>query len=140
MEASENASLIAIHDGARPFVSEAVIDRTVNSAKQNHAAAPAVYATDTVRIVNTKGVAVSTPDRDTVALIQTPQVFDADLIRNALTKAVKNDLRITDDCSAVEAMGAKVTVVAGEQTNIKLTSEADVYIAEKILADRGTDK
>ena len=127
LEASENASLIAIHDGARPFVSEAVIDRTVNSAKQNHAAAPAVYA-------------VSTPDRDTVALIQTPQVFDADLIRNALTKAVKNDLRITDDCSAVEAMGAKVTVVAGEQTNIKLTSEADVYIAEKILADRGTDK
>lgn len=140
LEASENASLIAIHDGARPFVSEAVIDRTVNSAKQNHAAAPAVYATDTVRIVNTKGVAVSTPDRDTVALIQTPQVFDADLIRNALTKAVKNDLRITDDCSAVEAMGAKVTVVAGEQTNIKLTSEADVYIAEKILADRGTGK
>ena len=100
LEASENASLIAIHDG----------------------------------------VAVSTPDRDTVALIQTPQVFDADLIRNALTKAVRNDLRITDDCSAVEAMGAKVTVVAGEQTNIKLTSEADVYIAEKILADRGTDK
>ena len=49
-------------------------------------------------------------------------------------------MRITDDCSAVEAMGTKVTVVAGEQTNIKLTSEADVYIAEKILADRGTNK
>lgn len=140
LEASENATLIAIHDGARPFVSEAVIDRTVNCAKQNHAAAPAVYATDTVRIVNAKGIAVSTPNRDTVALIQTPQVFDADLIKNALTKAVKNDLRITDDCSAVEAMGVKVTVVAGEQMNIKLTSATDAFLAEKILDDRGTDK
>lgn len=140
LEASERATLIAIHDGARPFVSEALIDRTVNSAKQNHAVAPAVYATDTVRIVNAKGTTVSTPDRDTVALIQTPQVFDADIIKNALTKAVKNNLRITDDCSAVEAAGVKVTVVAGEQTNIKLTSAMDAYLAEKILADRGADK
>ena len=136
LEASENASLIAIHDGARPFVSEAVIDRTVNSAKQNHAAAPAVYATDTVRIVNTKGVAVSTPDRDTVALIQTPQVFDADLIRNALTKAVKNDLRITDDCSAVEAMGMPVQLTDGSEENLKITTPIDLAFAEAILKGR----
>ncbi len=140
LEASEKATLIAIHDGARPFVSESLIDRAVNSAKQNHAVAPAVYATDTVRIVNAKGIAVSTPNRETVALIQTPQVFDAELIKNALTKAVKNGLRITDDCSAVEAMGVKVTVVAGEQTNIKLTSATDAYLADKILAHRGADK
>lgn len=136
-EANDRSTLIAIHDGARPFVSTALIDRAVNSAKVNHAVAPAVYSTDTVRIVNTKGVVVSTPDRDTVALIQTPQVFDADLIKSALTKAVEKNMRITDDCSAVEALGVKVTVVAGEQTNIKLTSSTDAYLAEKILADRG---
>lgn len=137
-EANDKSTLIAIHDGARPFVSAALIDRAVNSAKVNHAVAPAVYSTDTVRIVNTKGVVVSTPNRDTVALIQTPQVFDADLIKNALTKAVEKNMRITDDCSAVEALGVKVTVVAGEQTNIKLTSSTDAYLAEKILADRGS--
>ena len=136
-EANDRSTLIAIHDGARPFVSTALIDRAVNSAKVNHAVAPAVCSTDTVRIVNTKGVVVSTPDRDTVALIQTPQVFDADLIKSALTKAVEKNMRITDDCSAVEALGVKVTVVAGEQTNIKLTSSTDTYLAEKILADRG---
>ena len=136
-EANDRSTLIAIHDGARPFVSTALIDRAVNSAKVNHAVAPAVYSTDTVRIVNTKGVVVSTPNRDTVALIQTPQVFDADLIKSALTKAVEKNMRITDDCSAVEALGAKATVVAGEQTNIKLTSSTDTYLAEKILADRG---
>lgn len=137
-EANDRSTLIAIHDGARPFVSTALIDRAVNSAKVNHAVAPAVYSTDTVRIVNTKGVVVSTPNRDTVALIQTPQVFDADLIKSALTKAVEKNMRITDDCSAVEALGVKVTVVAGEQTNIKLTSSTDTYLAEKILADRGS--
>ena len=136
-EANDRSTLIAIHDGARPFVSTALIDRAVNSAKVNHAVAPAVYSTDTVRIVNTKGVVVSTPNRDTVALIQTPQVFDADLIKSALTKAVEKNMRITDDCSAVEALGVKVTVVAGEQTNIKLTLSTDAYLAEKILADRG---
>ena len=136
-EANDRSTLIAIHDGARPFVSTALIDRAVNSAKVNHAVAPAVCSTDTVRIVNTKGVVVSTPNRDTVALIQTPQVFDADLIKSALTKAVEKNMRITDDCSAVEALGVKVTVVAGEQTNIKLTSSTDTYLAEKILADRG---
>ena len=140
LQADEKATLIAIHDGARPFASPALIDRTVNSAKSNHAVAPAVYATDTVRIVNAKGVAVSTPDRNTVALIQTPQVFDAGIIKNALTKAVEKSLPVTDDCSAVEATGVKVTIVAGEQTNVKLTSSTDVYLAEKILADRGAGK
>lgn len=140
LQASEKATLIAIHDGARPFASPALIDRTVNSARVNHAVAPAVYSTDTVRIVNSKGIAVSTPDRNTVALIQTPQVFDADIIKNALTKAVEKNLKITDDCSAVEAVGVKVTIVAGEQSNIKLTSSTDAYLAEKILADRGIGK
>ena len=135
--ADESSRLIAIHDGARPFATENLIGRVVNAAMHNSAAAPAVSPTDTIRILNTKGSVISTPDRDLVALVQTPQVFDAYLIKTALLRAVERKLSITDDCSAVEAMGGKVTVVAGEQTNIKLTSALDLYLAERILAERG---
>lgn len=137
---SEEASLIAIHDGARPFVSGRVIERCVAAAEENSAAAPAVFATDTVRILNKKGAVVSTPDRDLVALIQTPQIFEASLIKTALEKAVEKQLPITDDCSAVEAMGVKVSIVGGEPDNIKLTTARDVYIAEKIIEERNEVK
>ena len=136
-EASDEATVIAIHDGARPFPSSELIERAVRAAYDNNAVTPAISATDTVRILNSKGAVASTPDRDTVALIQTPQVFNADIIKGALTKAIDKNTKLTDDCSAVEAIGVKVTVVAGELTNIKLTSAMDIYVAEKILADRG---
>lgn len=133
---SEKATLIAIHDGARPFVSEKLIDRVVNAAKTHSAAAPAVSASDTVRLLNSKGAVTDTPDRELVALVQTPQVFLAELIKAALTRAMDKGLRLTDDCSAVEAMGYKITIVAGEADNIKLTTSRDIYAAEGILAER----
>ncbi len=139
-EASDKAGVIAIHDGARPFVSVNLIDRVINALGDNSAVAPATFSTDTVRIINSKGIVTQTPDRDTVALIQTPQAFSAEVIKTALTKAVEKNIAITDDCSAVEAMGLKVCVVAGEQSNIKLTSSMDIYIAEKILSERGAVK
>lgn len=133
---SEEASLIAIHDGARPFVSTNVIKRCVCAAETDGAAAPAVSATDTVRILNKKGAVTLTPDRNLVALIQTPQVFSSELIKNALTKAVEKKLPVTDDCSAVEAMRVKVSIVSGEQDNIKLTTARDIYLAERIIEER----
>lgn len=133
---SEKATLIAIHDGARPFVTEKLIDRVVHAAKTHSAAAPAVTASDTVRLLNSKGAVTATPDRDLVALVQTPQVFLAELIKAALTRAMDRGFRVTDDCSAVEAMGYKVTIVAGEADNIKLTTTRDIYAAEGILAER----
>lgn len=133
---SDEASYIAIHDGARPFASVNLIDRCVCTAQTNNVAVPAVSATDTVRILNKKGSVIATPDRDLVALIQTPQVFSADIIINALTKAVEKKLPITDDCSAVEAMGIKANVVSGERDNIKLTTARDICIAEKIIEER----
>ena len=133
---SEKATLIAIHDGARPFVTEKLIDRVVHAAKTHSAAAPAVTASDTVRLLNSKGAVTATPDRDLVALVQTPQVFLAELIKAALTRAIDKGFRVTDDCSAVEAMGYKVTIVAGEADNIKLTTTRDIYAAEGILAER----
>ena len=133
---SEKATLIAIHDGARPFVTEKLIDRVVHAAKTHSAAAPAVTASDPVRLLNSKGAVTATPDRDLVALVQTPQVFLAELIKAALTRAMDKGFRVTDDCSAVEAMGYKVTIVAGEADNIKLTTTRDIYAAEGILAER----
>lgn len=138
--ASEKATLIAIHDGARPFVTTNLIERVVHAAKTHSAAAPAVTASDTVRILNGKGAVAETPDRDLVALVQTPQVFLAELIKAALTRAVDKNIKVTDDCSAVEAMGYKVTIVAGEADNIKLTTARDLYTAEGILAERGVAK
>ena len=133
---SEKSTLIAIHDGARPFVTEKLIDRVVHAAKTHSAAAPAVTASDTVRLLNSKGAVTATPDRDLVALVQTPQVFLAELIKAALTRAMDKGFRVTDDCSAVEAIGDKVTIVAGEADNIKLTTTRDIYAAEGILAER----
>ncbi len=134
--ADERARYIAIHDGARPFLTDKLIERVVHSAQQHSAAAPAIAPTDTVRVLNSKGVVTETPSRDLVALMQTPQVFMTEMIKAALTRARDKGVKITDDCSAVEAMGYKVTVVAGEQDNIKLTTARDMYIAEGILAER----
>lgn len=66
-------------------------------------------------------------DRDTAVLMQTPQVFDASIVKGALTRAVQTDIKITDDCSAVEAMGVSVFVVPGEENNIKLTSPGTFF-------------
>lgn len=133
---SEKAGFIAIHDGARPFVTDKVIGRVITAARQSGAAAPAVMATDTVRILNAKGAVTDTPPRERVALMQTPQVFMSEMIKAALTRAVKKGTDVTDDCTAVEAMGYKVSIVAGDADNIKLTTARDLYVAEGILAER----
>ena len=87
--------------------------------------------------VDEKGFITSTLDRSTIVRIQTPQIFNSDLIKGALTKAVSDKLAITDDCSAVEMMGVKTCIVDGENTNIKLTSPDDLVTAAAILSERG---
>ena len=139
MQCDRRAKLIAIHDGARPFATQELIRRTVYDASKNRASAPAVRPTDTVRILDADGKAVSTPDRKNVALMQTPQIFDADIIKGALTNAVVSDAAITDDCFAVEAMGFKISIVDGEDDNIKLTTVRDIRIAEQIIEKRGQE-
>lgn len=134
--ADERAKYIAIHDGARPFLTGSLLERVVHSAHQHSASAPAITPTDTVRVLNSKGAVVETPSRDLAALMQTPQVFMTEMIKAALTRAQQKGIKVTDDCSAVEAMGYKVTVVAGDPDNIKLTTARDLYIAEGILAER----
>ena len=133
----EGAKLIAIHDGARPLVTQGVIRRVVEAANEHMAAVPAVPCVDTLKQVNQEGVVIGSVDRSSVVRIQTPQVFDADLIKGALSRAVEKNLPLTDDCSAMEMMGVKTYVVEGDAGNIKLTEPDDMILAEAILKNRG---
>ena len=133
---SDKVKLAAIHDGARPLVSFEVIDRTVRAANSYGAAAPAIPVKDTIK--NTSGtLAISTPDRASLRAVQTPQVFDFDLLRGALKQAQKDKLAITDDCSAVEHLGFKIKLVEGDERNIKITTPLDLKVAELFLEDMG---
>lgn len=131
---SDKVKLAAIHDGARPLVTFDVIDRTVRAANSYGAAAPGVPVKDTVKIVD-GGIVMGTPDRSRLKAIQTPQVFDRDLLHVALEKADKDLVPITDDCSAVELLGMSVRIVEGDERNIKVTTPLDLKLAEMILEE-----
>ena len=131
---SEDVKLAAIHDGARPLISQAVIDRTVRAAHSYGAAAPAIAVKDTIKVVKS-GLVFATPDRATLQAVQTPQVFDYDLLRGALKKAEEEQAALTDDCSAVERMGMSVKLVEGEERNLKVTTPLDLKIAALLLEE-----
>ena len=131
---SNKCFLAAIQDGARPFASWQLIDRVVRAANTYGAAAPAIAVKDTIKVVK-GGLVAETPDRGTLRAVQTPQVFDIDLLRGALKKAQEEELAITDDCSAVEHFGMKVKIVEGDERNIKITTPMDLKIAELILEE-----
>ena len=131
---SKEVKLAAIQDGARPLVTFEVIDRTVRAANSYGAAAPAVPVKDTIKVVQ-GGIVKETPDRSRLQAVQTPQVFDIQLLRAALKKAVDDKAQITDDCSAVERMGMSVKIVEGDERNIKVTTPMDLKIAQMLLEE-----
>lgn len=131
---SPKVKLVAVQDGARPLITEAVIDRTVRAAHTYKAAAPAIPVKDTIKSV-CGGVVKETPDRNALRAIQTPQVFDIDLLKGALEKAAQDGAAITDDCSAVERLGMSVKIVEGDERNIKITTPMDLKIAALLLED-----
>ena len=132
LEVRRDAPLIAIHDGARPFASEEVISAVIARAAETGAAAPAIPVRDTVKVAR-DGLVEYTPDRETLFAVQTPQVFDADLIRAALQKVLDDGVAVTDDCSAVERLGMKVSLTQGDPGNFKLTDALDLCRAEAML-------
>lgn len=132
---SKGMELAAIQDGARPLVTPALIDRTVRAAHSYGAAAPAIPVKDTIK-VEKSGLIESTPDRSTLRAVQTPQVFDFDLLRGALQKTRNDGAEVTDDCSAVERLGMKIRLVEGEERNLKVTTPLDLKIAELLLEEK----
>ena len=131
---SDKVKLAAIQDGARPFAGWRLIDRTVRAANTYGAAAPAIPVKDTIKVVH-GGIVKETPDRASLNAVQTPQVFDLDLLRGALKKAAQDGAQITDDCSALERMGMSVKIVEGDERNIKITTPMDLKIAELLLEE-----
>ena len=131
---SDKAKLAAIHDGARPLVTWQLIDRVVRAANSYGAAAPAIAVKDTIKTVQ-GGIVKDTPDRSNLRAVQTPQVFDFDLIRGALKKAFEDGAAVTDDCSAVERLGMSVKIVEGDERNLKITTPLDLKIANLFLEE-----
>ena len=131
---SKEMKLAAIHDGARPLITWQLIDWVVRAANTYGAAAPAIPVKDTIKTVE-GGLVVNTPDRSKLRAVQTPQVFDIDLLKGALLKAYQDGAEVTDDCSAVERLGMKVKIVEGYEKNLKVTTPMDLKIAEMLLEE-----
>lgn len=130
--APENAVLVAVHDGARPLVSEAVITEAVTTAAEYGAAAPVVPVKDSIKRIKDGNIAADVA-RDTLAAVQTPQVFRKDLLRRALTSTAERGYSFTDDCAAVESLGTIVKATHGSYQNIKITTPEDILVAEALL-------
>ncbi|MCD7838686.1 MAG: 2-C-methyl-D-erythritol 4-phosphate cytidylyltransferase [Clostridiales bacterium] len=131
-EISRQAELAAIHDGARPFVSQEILREVLETAAKTGAAAPAVPVKDTIKQA-ADGKVQQTLDRSTLFAVQTPQVFQAGFIAGALQRCREQGIPLTDDCSAAEALGMTVTLTAGSYENLKITTPIDLAMGEAIL-------
>lgn len=129
----DDCELIIIHDGARPLIKSEDIENIIRAAKENKAAAVGVFVKDTVKVVDKNGFVVSTPDRSTLFAVQTPQIFDFELYRNAAQNAREKGLDFTDDCQLIESFNQKVKTVVGSYSNIKITTPDDIVLAENLL-------
>lgn len=134
-ETDPQAGLIAIHDGARPFLPQEVLEETLLAAARHGAAAPALPVKDTIKVARA-GVVEGTPDRALLFAVQTPQIFQAALIREALAQAAEAGVSLTDDCAAVERLGRPVHLTRGSEENLKITTPRDLTWGQAILAER----
>lgn len=128
-----DCEIVAIHDGARPFVSPALIDRCVDEARQTGAVVVGVPVRDTIKVVSAEHWVQSTPARPTLWAIQTPQVFRKEIILEAHDRGMQEAIEATDDAILVERIGRPVFVLEGERTNIKITVPEDVLLAESFI-------
>ena len=133
LEAMEKANIVLIHDGARPFISEKIIEEWLKYANIYGAAAPGVTPKDTIKIKNNDNLSVDTPDRNTLVAVQTPQCFKYDEIYQCHRKIKEENAIVTDDTSVVERYGHKVYLYEGDYTNIKITTPEDLILAERLI-------
>lgn len=130
-----DASVICVHDAARPLATAELFSRVVTAVRDGAAGAvPAVPVNDTIKVVDHSGVVVDTPDRSTLVAVQTPQAFAADVLRRAHSSGADG----TDDAALVERVGARVVVVPGEPWNRKITAPDDLLWAQSWL-DRNVE-
>lgn len=130
---NSSTDIVLIHDGARPFISERIINEGIKFAEIYGAAAPGVMPKDTIKVKNEKNFSVDTPNRANLVLIQTPQVFKFDEILECHEKIRYNGEMVTDDTMVVEKYGYSVYLYDGEYTNIKVTTPEDLILAERLI-------
>ena len=133
LEAMETADIVLIHDGARPFINEKIIEEGIKYANIYGAAAPGVTPKDTIKVKNEDNISVDTPDRNTLVAVQTPQCFKYDEIYQCHRKIKEENAIVTDDTSVVERYGHKVYLYEGDYTNIKITTPEDLILAERLI-------
>lgn len=135
LSSSPDDSVVAIHDAVRPFVTRAMFDRLVAAMEEHDGAFPGVPVTDTIHVIDGRLV-VDSPPRESLVGAQTPQLFRLGLVRRVLQEAERSGVRPTDEVSAVAMTGARVTVVEGDPSNLKITRPEDLEWAERFLAAR----
>jgi 2-C-methyl-D-erythritol 4-phosphate cytidylyltransferase len=133
LKALDNCGIVVIHDGARPFVSRDTIEKGIVYAEEYGAAACGVKPKDTIKVIDNEGFSLSTPDRDSLISVQTPQCFNFDLILKCHEKSELEGFKATDDTMVAEHYGNKVFLYEGDYKNIKITTPEDMLIGEEIL-------
>lgn len=140
LKACEDAEIVLIHDGARPFVDDAIIERNINMVKEYGACVTGMPVKDTIKLADDKGFVKETPRRDLIWTIQTPQTFRYDLIKKAYDTFLAKEeefskqYSVTDDSMVAEIFGGlKVKLVEGSYNNVKITTPEDMTLAEAIL-------
>jgi 2-C-methyl-D-erythritol 4-phosphate cytidylyltransferase len=132
----DGTDLVLIHDGARPFITAGVIQAAVSAASEAGAAVVAVLVTDTIKMAGPDGSVKETPERGRLWAAQTPQVFRPALLREAHLRALQDGFRSTDDSALVERLGHPVRLVPGSPENLKITTTADLALADHLLRAR----
>lgn len=133
---SSDYEIVIIHDGVRPFVTRRMVIESIVRARKFGACVVAVPVSDTVKMVNSKGVIDRTLPREYLWRVQTPQTFRFSLIKKAYAKALKDKFYGTDDAQLVEKMNKPVKVISGDYHNIKITTKEDLILAETLLSGK----
>ncbi len=131
-----DAEVVLVHDGVRPFVTEELLARCVALARERGAVVPVVPVRETLKEWNREGKTLGTVDRARLFRAQTPQAFQADLLRRAHGKAEAEGISATDDAALVEASGVRVVPIPGEDGNLKITTPEELCMAEGLLRER----
>lgn len=137
IELDEKAEIVLIHDGARPLIRHEQIEESIKVASQVGGCVVGVPVKDTIKICDNNQKVLETPSRDTLWSVQTPQVFQYDIIMEAYEEGFKKKLSATDDSMMVEALGYPVEVISGRYDNIKITTPEDLVIAENMVGNSG---
>ncbi len=132
-EADEKCSLVAIHDGARPFIDGKTISECIDDAKKFGAAAVGKKCVDTLKKAGDDLIISETVNRDEIFQINTPQIFKKDIILNAHLKAKEENIDATDDCALLERLGYKIKITPTEKNNLKITTYDDIKYLEAYL-------